>query len=187
MDNWRIGRLASWLNPLQVLFHFAVEDIMDELAGGLRFTENELAVIAGKPGCEAGHHGDRGHFAAVCTGVKHFPGGALNKQIGAGTGCFGTFKFTGKAITLGGKAICDFVAGHLPFNHDDIFQAVGNAGGQDDLGRIIAKIELLPFDWAAHLLNALSERRGFVLTGINQDSKSFKGGFNKDWFDNITP
>lgn len=38
---------------------------MDELAGGLRFTENELAVIAGKPGCEAGHHGDRGHFAAV--------------------------------------------------------------------------------------------------------------------------
>lgn len=115
---------------------------MDELAGGLRFAENELAVIAGKPGCEAGHRG---------------------------------------------KAICDFVAGHLPFNHDDIFQAVGNAGGQDDLGRIIAKIELLPFDWAAHLLNALSERRGFVLTGIDQDSKSFKGGFNKDWFDNITP
>lgn len=131
---------------------------MDELAGGLRFTENELAVIAGKPGCEAGHHGDRGHFAAVCTGVKHFPGGALNKQIGTGTGCFGAFKFTGKASTLGGKAICDFVAGHLPFDHDDIFQAVGNAGGQDDLGRIIAKIELLPFDWAAHLLNALSER-----------------------------
>lgn len=187
MDNWRIGRLASWLNPLQVLFHFAVEDIMDELAGGLRFTENELAVIAGKPGCEAGHHGDRGHFAAVCTGVKHFPGGALNKQIGAGTGCFGAFKFTGKAITLGGKAICDFVAGHLPFDHDDIFQAVGNAGGQDDLGRIIAKIELLPFNWAAHLLDTLSECRGFVLTGINQDSKSFKGGFNKDWFDNITP
>jgi hypothetical protein len=26
-----------------------------------------------------------------------------------------------------------------------------------------------------------------VLTGINQDSKSLKGGFNKDWFDNITP
>ena len=54
---------------------------MDELAGGLRFAENELAVIAGKPGCEAGYHGDRGHFAAVCTGVKHFPGGALNKQF----------------------------------------------------------------------------------------------------------
>jgi hypothetical protein len=45
----------------------------------------------------------------------------------------------------------------------------------------------LPFDWAAHLLDTLSERRGFVLTGIDQDSKSFKGGFNKDWFDNITP
>lgn len=26
-----------------------------------------------------------------------------------------------------------------------------------------------------------------MLTGINQDSKSFKGRFNKDWFDNITP
>lgn len=118
---------------------------------------------------------------------KAFPRWCAQQADRCGHGCFGTFKFTGKAITLGGKAICDFVAGHLPFNHDDIFQAVGNAGGQDDLGRIIAKIELLPFDWATHLLNALSERRGFVLTGINQDSKSFKGGFNKDWFDNITP
>lgn len=170
-----------------MLFHFAVKDIVNKLAGGLRFTENDGRIVPCHPGGQAGSQCRRSHFAAILAAISFFPRCLFHKDISFGVAGLGAFKFAGKAGTVGAKVAADFGKGLFALNRNLISKGICNAAGEHALSGVITKVQFGCKNRAAHLLNALGKRWGFVLAGIDQDGERFKSGFDKDWFDNIIP